>query len=108
MSDLKILEGSPLARIARMVLKSTNVAMVIGQTVHLSGVKRDRFLADAAWVAHEMEHIRQFREYGFFRFRGMYLVESWKKGYYDNRFEVEAREAALRLTGKGAKSTQQA
>ena len=93
---MKIIEGSPLARIARLVLKSPNVAMVLGKQIHLSGVSREHFLKDQAWVAHELCHIEQFRRYGFFRFLGMYLLESCRKGYYNNRYEVEAREAGTK------------
>ena len=89
--------NSPLARIARMVLKSKNVAMVIGQTVHLSGVTREAFLADPEWVAHEQVHLRQYREHGLLPFLWKYLVESARVGYYHNKFEVEAREEARRI-----------
>jgi|GEM_PF-864843 len=91
--------NSPLARIARLVLgNKANVAMVIGQTVHLSGATREEFLADAEWLAHERVHIRQFREHGFVPFLWKYLVESARVGYFNNKFEVEAREEARRLT----------
>ena len=91
--------NSPLARIARLVLgNKSNVAMVIGQTVHLSGATREEFLADAEWLAHERVHIRQFREHGFVPFLWKYLVESARVGYFNNKFEVEAREEARRLT----------
>ena len=63
--ELKIKEGSLLARVARLVLKSPNVAMVLGKTIHLSGVSRDAFLQNKPWVAHELCHVRQFRHYGF-------------------------------------------
>ncbi|MHA6246389.1 hypothetical protein ACXYMU_00510 [Pontibacter sp. CAU 1760] len=89
--DYKVVERSPFARIARLVLKSSNVAMVLDKTIHLSGVSRDHFLQDEGWVAHELCHIRQFREHGFFRFLWLYLRESMRVGYYHNKFEVEAR-----------------
>ena len=93
---LNIRENSWLARIARLVLKSPNVAMVLGKTIHLSGVGRAQFLQDQAWVAHELCHIEQFKRYGFFRFLYLYLAESCRKGYYNNCFEVEAREAGTK------------
>lgn len=92
---LRIVENSFLARVARWVLKADNVAMVLGKSIHLSGVGRDTFLQNHAWVAHECCHLRQFRQYGFFRFLGLYLIESMKVGYYRNKFEVEARQAAV-------------
>ena len=91
--DYKIVEKSPFARIARMVLKSSNVAMVIGNKIHLSGVDKYTFESDEGWLAHELCHIRQFREHGYFRFLWLYLKESYKVGYYNNKYEVEAREA---------------
>ncbi|PRY04619.1 hypothetical protein CLV24_13425 [Pontibacter ummariensis] len=96
MMDFKVVERSPFARIARMVLKSKNVAMVLGKTVHLSGVSRETFLKDEGWVAHELCHIRQFREHGFFRFLWLYLVESMRVGYYNNKYEVEARKEGMK------------
>ncbi|MGV3502348.1 MAG: hypothetical protein ACO1O1_01480 [Adhaeribacter sp.] len=94
--DLQIKERSVFARIARRVLKAPNVAMVLGKTIHLSGVSRAAFLANKSWVAHELCHVRQFQEHGFFRFLGLYLLESIRKGYYNNKFEVEARQAGAR------------
>ncbi|MVN76356.1 DUF4157 domain-containing protein [Hymenobacter sp. HMF4947] len=87
--------NSPLARIARLVLnKAPRVAMVLGQTVHLSGATREEFLADPEWVAHEEVHLRQVRDLGLLRFLWEYLLESKRVGYYQNKFEVEAREGA--------------
>ena len=93
---LKIKERSVIARIARRVLTSANVAMVLGKTIHLSGVSRAAFLENKSWVAHELCHVRQFQEHGFFRFLWLYLLESIRKGYYHNKFEVEARQAGAR------------
>ena len=88
---------SPLARIARLVLGSQRVAMVVGQTVHLSGATREQFLADAEWVAHELVHLRQYKEHGLLPFLWKYLLESARVGYYQNRYEIEAREEARRV-----------
>ena len=99
--DLRTRVNSPLARVARTVLGARQVAMVLGRTVHLSGASRAEFLADAEWVAHEEVHIRQFREHGVLPFLWKYLLESARVGYFNNRFEVEAREEARRLTGGG-------
>ncbi|WP_207434193.1 hypothetical protein [Sabulibacter ruber] len=95
-NNLKIIENSPLARIARWKLKSTNVAMVLGKTIHLSGVSKENFLRDSAWVAHELCHVRQFQEHGYLRFLWLYLLESIKVGYYNNKYEVEARMAGVK------------
>ncbi len=90
------MENSPFARIARLVLKSRNVAMVLGKTVHLSGVSKEIFLKDEGWVAHELCHVEQFRQHGYLRFLWLYLVESLRVGYYNNKFEVEARIAGMK------------
>ncbi len=94
--DFKIVERSFFARIARMVLKSSNVAMVLGNKIHLSGVDGETFLKDEGWLAHEMCHIRQFKEHGYVRFLWLYFVESMRVGYYNNKYEVEAREAGMK------------
>jgi hypothetical protein len=105
MSSPRIIENSPFARIARIVLQSRSVAMVLGNTIHLSGATREQFLQDPYWVAHEMCHIRQFREHGHLPFLWKYLVESARVGYFNNKFEAEARlagrdEAHLYAGGK--------
>ena len=97
MQTLRTWTHSPLARVARLVLGSQRVAMVVGQTVHLSGATRAQFLADAEWVAHEQVHLRQYKEHGLFRFLWLYLAESARVGYYHNKYEVEAREEARRV-----------
>ncbi len=38
-------------------------------------------------------HVQQFKKYGFLNFIIKYLWESWKVGYYNNKFEAEARKA---------------
>jgi len=96
--NLRIKENSFFARIARRVLKSSNIAMVLGKTIHLSGVSQEEFLRNRSWVAHELCHVRQFQEHGYIRFLWRYLLESYRNGYYNNKFEVEAREAGLRNT----------
>ncbi len=43
-TEFKVVERSWLARIARLVLRSPQAAMVLGSTVYLSGVNREAFL----------------------------------------------------------------
>lgn len=90
-----IIENSPLARLARLKLGTRSVAMVLGNKIHLSGATREEFLNDPYWVAHEMEHIRQFEEHGKLGFLRRYLVGWMRYGYYNIPFEIAAREAAL-------------
>lgn len=42
---------------------------------------------------HERCHWKQFQRYGRFRFTALYLWESIWRGYWANRFEIEARAA---------------
>lgn len=90
----RIVENSPFARLARRKLAAPNVAMVLGRSIHLSGVTREEFLRDPFWVAHEMEHIRQYQQHGRLGFLARYLVGWARYGYYYIPFEVEARAAA--------------
>ncbi len=88
-----IKENSRLAKIAAIKLGSKSVAMVLGKTIHLHNTTKANFLQDERWVKHELCHIKQFKEHGYVGFIIKYLWESIKKGYYNNRFEVEARKA---------------
>ena len=92
-TDFIIKENSWLAKVAAKKLRSSNVAMVLGKTIHLFGVSKTDFLQDEKWLKHELCHIRQFKQYGYLNFVVKYLWESLRKGYYNNRFEVEARKA---------------
>jgi hypothetical protein len=74
-------------------LKATSIAIVISKTIHLHNTSRQEFLQNERWLKHEMCHIKQFTQYGFATFIIMYLWEYVKKGYYNNKFEVAAREA---------------
>ncbi len=82
-----------MARVAAWKLKASSVAIVLGSTIHLWNSSKAAFLADERWVKHELCHIRQFKQYGFVWFIIQYLWESIKKGYWNNKFEVEARKA---------------
>lgn len=88
---VKIKENSFIARIAAGKLKANRVAIVIGNTIHLHNTSRENFMKDVQWVRHEIIHVLQFRTHGFISFIFKYLVESVKKGYYNNKYEAEAR-----------------
>ena len=88
-----IRENSWIAQLAARKLKSENVAIVIGKTIHLHKVNKQQFLADEKWVKHEVCHLQQFKKYGTFFFIVKYLWESVRHGYYNNKYEVEARRA---------------
>jgi hypothetical protein len=94
--DYKIKEQSWIAAIAAWKMSAPKIAIVIGRTIHLNNTSREEFLGNERWVKHELCHIRQFRRFGFTRFVILYLWESLRKGYYKNKYEVEARQAELK------------
>lgn len=44
-------------------------------------------------MRHELCHVKQYQDHGFFPFLFKYLLESISKGYTNNKFEIEARAA---------------
>jgi Domain of unknown function (DUF4157) len=62
-------------------------AVTLGSTIV---VDRDVPLT-ARLLTHELEHVRQWREVPLFPLR--YTLESVRRGYWNNRFEVQARDA---------------
>lgn len=90
---IRIRENSWLAGIAARKLRVRGVAMVLGKTIHLHNTTTEQFLKSKRWVRHELCHIRQFHEHGFVPFIFKYLWESLKHGYYNNKYEIEARAA---------------
>ena len=88
---IRVKERSFIARIAAFVLRTNNVAIVFGKTIFLWNASKEDLLKNKKWLRHELVHVKQFLRYGFFPFIFMYLWESIKKGYYNNKFEVEAR-----------------
>ena len=90
--NFKIKENSVLARIAAWKLKSGRMAITMGTTIHLFNTSREEFLSDEHWVRHELKHVEQYKRYGYFAFLWKYTIESIRKGYYNNKFEIEARE----------------
>jgi hypothetical protein len=88
-----IKENSWLAKIAAKKLRSNSVAMVLGNTIHLHNTSKEAFLQNKKWLKHELCHIQQFKQHGYGGFIVKYLWESMKKGYYNNKYEAEARAA---------------
>lgn len=88
-----IKENSFWAMLAAKKLKTSSVAMVLGKTIHLYNTRKEDFLKDERWVRHELCHISQFRKYGYAGFLARYLWQSIRFGYYNNKFEIEARKA---------------
>ena len=88
-----IKENSWLAMVAAKKLNADSVAMVLGKTIHLYGSTKENFLADERWLKHELCHVKQFDAHGYVMFTIKYLWESLRVGYYNNKYEVEARSA---------------
>lgn len=89
----RIKENSRLAKIAAWKLNVRSVAFVLGHTIHLYNTSREEFLQNKSWLKHELCHVQQFEQHGFLPFIIKYLWESLRKGYYNNKYEEEARAA---------------
>lgn len=89
----KIKEQSFIARLAAWKLKTDKVAIVIGKTIHLHNTGRTEFLQNKRWLLHELKHVDQFKQHGFLSFIFLYLWESIRRGYANNKYEIEARAA---------------
>lgn len=90
---LQIKEQSWIAKLAAKKLKTKRAAIVIGSTIHLHNVARQQFLENEKWVKHEVCHLKQFQKHGHFNFILKYLWVSLRHGYYQNKYEQEARKA---------------
>ncbi|MBN9298555.1 MAG: DUF4157 domain-containing protein [Filimonas sp.] len=95
---IKIRENALIARIAAWRMRTVCVAVVVGKTIYLWNITRNDFLGNEAWVKHEVAHVHQYSKLGIARFLFLYLIESAKKGYLHNRFEIEARERETEVT----------
>ncbi len=81
------------ARIASWVLREKKIAMVWSTIILLHGVSEDDFSSNKKWLRHELKHVEQFQQYGTLVFLWLYLLESIRKGYKNNKYELEARKA---------------
>lgn len=88
-----IKENSWIARIAAKKLGTKEVAMVLGKTIHLWNTSKADFLKNEKWLRHELCHVQQYQQHGFWAFIIKYLWESIQNGYHNNKYEVEARAA---------------
>lgn len=92
MKKVYIVKNSWLAKIAAFYLKENRMAITIGATIFLHKTTNKKFLENQKWILHELTHVKQFQKFGKFKFIFLYLFETIKKGYYNNKFEIEARE----------------
>ncbi len=91
--EVSIRERSFRARIAACCLGVNNVAFTLGKTIYLHNATRQEFLMDERWVRHELKHVEQFARHGFVSFVCKYVFETLRKGYRNNKYEIEARNA---------------
>jgi len=85
--DVRIVERSWFARAHGRALATTR-----HRRIYLRGSAED-FFADPAMVLHEYFHVLGQWEPGDLSV-WRYVLEWFRKGYWDNRFEIEAREFA--------------
>ena len=70
-------------------------AITLWRTVFLSPAA----IVDAELLLHEFRHVQQFEASPIFPVR--YLLESARRGYFANRFEVDARQYAAHRVRRG-------
>ena len=92
MKTVFIKENSWVAKLGAKSLKTTNVALTIGNTIYLHNATKQDLLNNKIWLAHELVHVKQYEKLGKAKFLFFYLIDCLNKGYYNNKFEVEARE----------------
>jgi len=93
MKKVRIKEDAWIAKIAARKLGFTYIAMVVGRTIYLHNTPLHRFLNNKRWVIHELKHVEQYEEHGLLGFLFKYFLDYIRNGYYQNKFEVEARLA---------------
>jgi hypothetical protein len=82
MKAILIKENSWLAALAARKLRYGHIAIVIGSTIHLHNIDTAGFIRNRRWLIHELKHVEQFEQHGFFRFLWLYLAEYLQNGYY--------------------------
>lgn len=89
---IRIKEQHLFARIAAWKLGASGaMAITLGHTIYLHKVRTVEFLHNRPWLQHELTHVHQFRQWGFWTFLYRYIKESIRKGYHDNSYERAAR-----------------
>lgn len=86
-----IREKSWLAELGSWLIHEPSIALTLGNRIYLNQSSSGAFLATKTWVAHELAHVKQFQKFGILRFMAMYIWESTKVGYYNNKWERAAR-----------------
>jgi Domain of unknown function (DUF4157) len=84
-------ENSFIAKCGAKCIKANNVALTIGNTIYLYNATVNDIIGNPIWLAHELVHVNQYQKLGIVKFVFLYLLECIAKGYYNNKFEIEAR-----------------
>jgi hypothetical protein len=92
MKKVFVKENSFIAKMGAKFLKTNNVALTIGNTIYLHNATKKDLLNNKVWLSHELVHVKQYEKWGKVKFLFLYLIECLRKGYYNCKFEVEARE----------------
>lgn len=91
---ITLYEGSWIASLAAKKLKTKQgLAIVFFRTIYLHDLKAEDLLQNTRMFRHEVKHILQYQEHGWFMFLIKYLWYCVRFGYYNNPLEREARAA---------------
>lgn len=84
------------------MLRTHDVAIVIGNTICLHNCSKQKFLQDERWLLHELRHVEQWQENSYWIFPIKYIWYSLRYGYKKNPFELDAtaHENERRLLNK--------
>lgn len=92
--EVVLRSGGLIPRIGGILgrMKGPAAAVTLGRTI----VVRPGARLSEELLAHELVHVRQWREDPLFPVR--YALATLRHGYWDNPYEIEAREARPRAT----------
>ncbi len=98
LAGLSLRRGGLPTRVAGWFLGQSSVAAITLRRTIFFGL---RTRLDAPLLLHELRHAEQFRERGSFPVH--YIWESLRRGYHQNRYEVDARAYASRRLGQAVR-----
>jgi len=98
LSDVSLRRGGIMPRIGGFFLgQSTVEAITLWRTIYFGS----HASLDADLLLHEFRHVQQFGERRSFPVR--YIWESLRRGYHQNRYEVDARSYAARRLAQASR-----
>ena len=98
LESVALRKGGLMPRIGGWFLGDSTVsAITLWNTIYFGAHESP----DAGLLLHELRHAEQFRESR--SFPAHYIWESLKRGYHNNRFEVDARQYAARRLAQAAR-----